>query len=166
MHRGRINKRREKDMGKKKKRIQIAKNILLTLIVMVAAFFLCAIGLLGWYKKPVYFTAYNPNQILEIVIRDGNTGKELHIVGKKEIRHVINNLKSIKLQRDNISLGWSGYNFYTTIYLEGGKEAGGWNDFMINSSNSIRRDPFFYTVTEGRIDYGYIQKLMARASAD
>ncbi len=150
-------------MGKKKNRIQIAGNILLVLTVIVAAFFLCAMVLLVWYKMPVYFTAYNPGQISEIAILDGNTGKELHITGKREIGYIINNLKSIKLQRDKISLGWSGFSFRTTIYLENGKEA---EDFIINSSNYIRKDPFFYTVTEGSIDYGYIQKLADHAFAD
>lgn len=38
--------------------------------------------------------------------------------------------------------------------------ASGWNNFIINSSNSLRKDPFFYTVVDGDIDYNYIDSIV------
>ena len=46
-----------------------------------------------------------------------------------------------------------------TIYLTDGNEADGWNNFIINSETSVRKDPFFYRVTEGSIDYDYIESI-------
>ena len=37
------------------------------------------------------------------------------------------------------------------IYLSDGNEAGDWNNFIINSDDTIRKDPFFYSVTKGNI---------------
>lgn len=40
-----------------------------------------------------------------------------------------------------------------------GEEADGWNDFIINSDSLLRKDPFFYSVTSGNIDYNYIESI-------
>jgi hypothetical protein len=40
-----------------------------------------------------------------------------------------------------------------------GNEADGWNDFIINSDDTIRKDPFFYTVNKEKIDYDYIKSI-------
>jgi hypothetical protein len=53
-----------------------------------------------------------------------------------------------------------GYNFKVTIYLSDGNEAGDWNNFIINSDDTIRKDPFFYSVTKGNIDYSYIEGIV------
>ena len=39
-------------------------------------------------------------------------------------------------------------------------EAGDWNNFIINSDDTIRKDPFFYSVTKGNIDYSYIEGIV------
>lgn len=79
-------------------------------------------------------------------------------------RSKASNLNSIKLKRGKISTGYTGYSFKTTIYLNNGEEAGGWNNFIINSKNTIRKDPFFYKVVEGSIDYQYINTLIQKQS--
>jgi len=53
-----------------------------------------------------------------------------------------------------------GYSFKVTIYLSDGNEAGDWNNFIINSDDTIRKDPFFYSVTKGNIDYSYIESIV------
>lgn len=53
-----------------------------------------------------------------------------------------------------------GYSLKITIYMSDGNEADGWNNYIINSSNTIRKDPFFYNVVEGNIDYDYIKNIV------
>ena len=53
-----------------------------------------------------------------------------------------------------------GYSFKMTIYLSDGNEADGWNNFIINSENTIRKDPFFYSVVSEEIDYDYIESIV------
>lgn len=56
-------------------------------------------------------------------------------------------------------MGYSGYGYKLSVYLSDGNEAGDWNNFIINSEDTIRKDPFFYSVIKGYIDYNYIENI-------
>lgn len=137
------------------------KLLIISFIISIAV-----ISGLIWYVSPLDFIQLNPEDVLEISIFDGNTGTSLHISEKKDITHIINNLNAIKLKRKKISTGYTGYSFKTTIYLNNGEEADGWNNFIINSKDTIRKDPFFYNVVEGSIDYQYIKSLIQGKNAE
>lgn len=76
---------------------------------------------------------------------------------KDEIEHIIESFNSVKMKRDGILLFRMGYRFRTKIYLADGKKAGGRNNFIINSGDTIRNDLFFYEVIEGSVDSEYIE---------
>ena len=69
-------------------------------------------------------------------------------------------MNDVEVKRAKLSVGYSGYSFKVTIYLSDGNEADDWNNFIINSDDSIRKDPFFYSVTKGKIDYNYIEDIV------
>lgn len=117
------------------------------------------LGIVVWYKTPVGFVNLNPDNVKEIVIFNGNNGQTLHIQDEEDIRYIIENLNSVKLKRRKISSGYKGYSFHTTIYLQNGEESHDWNNFIINSSDTVRKDPFFFDVIGGSIDYDYIEQL-------
>ena len=130
----------------------------------VAIFASIAVILLGiliiWYNTPIDLPDLDPNEVMEIEVFNGNTGNATHIADKSQIENIIDNLNSVKMKREKPSVGYMGYNFKITIYLSDGSVAGGWNQFIINSSDTIRKDPFFYTVVEGNIDYDYIDGIV------
>ncbi|NLJ76515.1 MAG: hypothetical protein GX325_04550 [Peptococcaceae bacterium] len=113
-----------------------------------------------WYTSPLDLIQLNPEDVEKISIFDGNTGTSLHLTKDEDIAYIINNLNAVKLKRSKISLGYLGYSFKTTIYLNNGEKVAGWNDFIINPKDTIRKDPFFYRVVEGSIDYQYINSLI------
>ena len=121
-----------------------AKTVIAVLVVLAAGFLL-------WYNLPI--------KLLDLEPQNGNTGKLTHITDEEEIEHIIENLNDVKIKRYKPSVGYSGYSFKMTIYLTDGNEADGWNNFIINSEDTIRKDPFFYRVTEGNIDYEYIESI-------
>lgn len=125
---------------------------------IVIVLLLLIIGFI-WYKSPVNFMALDPNDVAEITIFDGTSGETVNICGEEEIKHIINNLNSVKVERGSLSQGKKGYRFRFTIHLEEYAETIGWTSFIINSNDTIRRDPFFYNVTSGNIDLEYIQSL-------
>lgn len=129
-------------------------------IIILSVVAITIIGVLIWFKNPIDMMAANPEEIMEIAIFDGNTGGSLHITDKEDISYIIENLNTIKLKRGKLSSGYTGYSFKTTIYGNNGEEIGGWNNFIINSGDTIRKDPFFYEVVEGSIDYQYIKTLV------
>lgn len=133
------------------------RKIVLTISLVLA---LTVLGTL-WYKMPVKFVSLNPDEVSEIYVFSGTNGKELHITEKDEIAHIINNFSSIKLQKNGISMFLKGYRLNLTIYLKDGSAAPGMNDFIINGS-TIRKDPFFYKIAEGDLDYPYIEDLVEK----
>ena len=129
-----------------------AKTVIAVLVVLAAGFLL-------WYNLPIKLLDLDPQNVMEITVFNGNTGKLTHITDEEEIENIIENLNDVKIKRYKPSVGYSGYSFKMTIYLTDGNEADGWNNFIINSETSVRKDPFFYRVTEGSIDYGYIESI-------
>ena len=133
------------------------------ILIIVSAICVLLLGSIIWYHFPTDFVDLNPEDVLEIVIFDGNTGNALHIKEEKDIEYLIDNLNAVRLKRDKFSIGYSGYRFKTTIYLKDGEEAEGWNNFIINSNDTVRKDPFFFRVIDGSIDYQYIQSLFDKS---
>ena len=99
------------------------------------------------------------DKVMEIAIFNGNSGNAAHIKDENQIQHIIDNLNDVEVKRSKPSVRYSGYGFKVTIYLSDGNEADDWNNFIINSDNTIRKDPFFYSVTKGSIDYNYIKSV-------
>ena len=133
-----------------KKRAAIIVSIAVILLVIFAV----------WFNASIDLMNLDSDEVAEIVVFNGNTGKETRITDESQIGNIINNLNDIKMKRWKPSVGYMGYSFKMMIYLSDGKKVGGWNDFIINSSDTIRKDPFFYTVIEGSIDYDYIGSIV------
>lgn len=129
------------------------------LIILFAAVAIFLVGFSVWYNIPIDLMSLDYNEVLEIVVFNGNTGNATHITDKEEIKHIIENLNDVELKRSKPAVGYSGYSFKMTIYLLDGNEADGWNNFIINSDDMIRKEPFFYTVNKGKIDYDYIKSI-------
>ena len=133
-----------------KKRIPILLSVVLIVLV----------GITVWYHTPIDLMNLDTNKVMEIVVFNGNSGNTTHIEDKEQIQYIIDNLNDIEIKRSKLSAGYTGYSFKVTIYLSDGNEADGWNNFIINSDDTLRKDPFFYSVTKGRIDYNYIEKIV------
>lgn len=129
----------------------------ITILLSVAAILL--VGAAFWYNAPINLMNLDHNDVMEIVVFNGNSGNTTHIKDKEQIRHIIDNLNDVKVKRSKLSVGYLGYSFKITIYRSDGNQADDWNNFIINSDNIIRKDPFFYAVTSGKIDYGYISNI-------
>lgn len=136
----------------------VKRKICIILIIAALAIGGCFI----WYNAPVDFVRLSANDVLEIVVFNGNTGETLHISDKEDINYILSNWNDVTLKRDKISIGYMGFSFKTTIYLNDGEEADGWNNFIINSSDTIRKDPFFYKATNSLLDYDYINDLFEK----
>ena len=59
------------------------------------------------------------------------------------------------MKKDRISLFYSGYSFRMSFYGENERVL---DSFIINSSNTIRSDPFFYRCDDG-LCYDYLIEL-------
>ena len=130
------------------------------IIILLSAMAILFAGIAIWYNTPIDLMDLDHNEVMEIVVFNGNSGNTTHIKDKEQIQHIIANLNDVEVKRSKLSVGYSGYSFKVTIYLSDGNEADDWNNFIINSDDSIRKDPFFYSVTKGKIDYNYIEDIV------
>lgn len=130
-------------------------------IILGAVIVIAAISIL-WYNAPLGATDLDPKDVKEIVIFDGNTGKSLHIEKQKDIDNIVESLNGLRIKRSGISLGYTGFRYKTTIYLNSGEEADGFNNFIINSPDRIRKDPFFYTALNSKTPCEYIEDLFEK----
>lgn len=130
------------------------------IIILLSAMAILFAGIAIWYNTPIDLMDLDHNEVMEIVVFNGNSGNTTHIKDKEQIQHIIANLNDVEIKRAKLSVGYSGYSFKVTIYLSDGNEADDWNNFIINSDDSIRKDPFFYSVTKGKIDYNYIEDIV------
>ena len=130
------------------------------IIILLSAMAILFAGIAIWYNTPIDLMDLDHNEVMEIVVFNGNSGNITHIKDKEQIQHIIANLNDVEVKRAKLSVGYSGYSFKVTIYLSDGNEADDWNNFIINSDDSIRKDPFFYSVTKGKIDYNYIEDIV------
>lgn len=130
------------------------------IIILLSAMAILFAGIAIWYNTPIDLMDLDHNEVMEIVVFNGNSGNTTQIKDKEQIQHIIANLNDVEVKRAKLSVGYSGYSFKVTIYLSDGNEADDWNNFIINSDDSIRKDPFFYSVTKGKIDYNYIEDIV------
>jgi len=121
------------------------------------------VGLVIWYHTPIHVADADPADVGEIVIFDGNTGKRVQITDADEIEYVIESLHSVRLVRTKLAGASDGFNLDTSIYLKNGERAGGWNDFIINSADSVKAGAFYYRVADGVIEYDYLKQLVNKA---
>lgn len=113
-------------------------------------------GSLIWWNMPCSITDIAPSEVSKISIFDGNTGNSITVTKAADIEHIIQNLNRVNLKKEKIAMGYMGYSYRTTVYKVNGDV---YKDFIINASDTIRRDPFFYRDSSESIDYKFIQEL-------
>lgn len=124
--------------------------VILSVVLVLGAYFIFSF-------IPHKLVNIEPSEVSSVYIFDGATGKEFSITGRNDIEHIIGNLNSITFKKDGWSLGYMGYSFRTTIYKANGKV---YKEFIINSADTVRDDPFFYRDSTNSIDYSYIRNLI------
>ena len=124
--------------------------------LIIAIVFVLIATLVIWYFMPTTFLSkVTPSDIKSISVFDGNTGESFDLSDRDEIRYVAENIQSTKMQKDTLSIGYMGYSFRISFFDENGKEI---ESFIINSSNTIRKDPFFYRC-DGDLCFDYLKEL-------
>src|SRR5690554_1920085 len=105
---------------------------------------------------PYSITDIAPAEVLKINILDGSTGNSITVTKAADMEYIIQNLNTVNLRKEKFSIGYTGYSYRTTIYKANGDI---YKEFYINSSDTIRRDPFFYRDSSESIDYNFIKEL-------
>lgn len=135
------------------------KNKKICLIVAIVFVLIAALAI--WYFVPTTFLSkVNSSDIKSISVFDGNTGERFVFSDTDEIRYVVENIQSTKMKKDTLSIGYLGFSFRISFFDENRKEI---ESFTINSSNTIRKDPFFYRC-DGDLCFDYLKELEEKYS--
>ena len=128
----------------------------IVLISFIAFIIVATIILCVWYYTPkTFLDKLDASGVMSISVFDGNTGKGFVIESSEEIRQIVENIQQIKMKRGSISVGYSGYSFRMQFMDKNGKVI---DSFIINSTDTIRDDPFFYRC-DGSLCYDYMKEL-------
>ena len=129
--------------------------------LIIAITFVLAAALAIWYfNTTTFLRKVNPSDIKSISVFDGNTGESFDFSDTDEIRYVVENIQSTIMKKDTLSMGYTGYSFRISFFDKNGKEI---ENFIINSSNTIRKDPFFYRC-DGDLCFDYLKELEEKYS--
>lgn len=113
---------------------------------------------IAWYIAPVGVLNIHTQDVSMIRIFDGTTGQGVDVVDEADLEHIINDLNALRMKRGGLSLGRMGYRFRVTVVTRNNRQI----EFIINSANDIRKDPFFYKIEDGEIDFDFIQALFTK----
>lgn len=125
--------------------------------ILIAVAMLLILGIV-WYIAPVGVLNMHAQDVSMIRIFDGTTGQGVDVVDEADLEHIINNLNALRMKRGGLSWGYMGYQFRITVITRNNRQI----EFIINSANDIRKDPFFYKIEDGEIDFDFIQTLFMK----
>ena len=126
--------------------------------VTMIAIVTCVIVAIYFMTSPITGMAKNADRVTKITVFDGTSGRELVVTDRDEIDKIVAYVNDMKLQRGKVSLTYSGYHYRITFE----PKKGSWDTFILNSADSVRKDPFFYSVEAETGLYAYLTELYAR----
>lgn len=133
-----------------KKKLVISGVAILSLLVLAAV---C-------YSMPKTFGKnIDPSEVDHINVFDGNTGVAFLIEDPQDIQYIVENVQSRPMKRAGLSWGKMGYGFRLS-YVDGRGQAI-LPDFLLNSEDAIRKDPFLYRC-DGGLCFAYLQDIENR----
>lgn len=128
------------------------KKELRILVILIAVLL---VGTVGYYFMPKKFGKnVNPSEVDHINVFDGNTGTGFTITDSEDIEYIVANIQGISMKRDGISLGRMGYSFKISYINSNDKDI--IPVFILNSDNTICKDPFFYRC-DGGLCFDYLK---------
>lgn len=98
-------------------------------------------------------------KVERIELFDGNTGRALSVTDRGQIERIVSMTRALELRRRGVSLGYTGYSYRVTFEPSGGS-------FILNSDDTVRKDPFFYEIKDGTALYAYIGGLYGETVPD
>ena len=125
--------------------------------IFLAAVSVLLLAALFWWATPVTFLEGVPaDKVTSIEVFDGGTGIGFTVVAPEDIQYIVSNLQQASMQREKLSLGYMGTRFRLTLYDDSGVPL---ETLIVNSANTIRKDPFFYRDPDASLCLDYLVSL-------
>ena len=59
------------------------------IIILLSVVIILLMGIVVWFNIPLDLMDLDPNEVMEIVVFNGNSGNATHITDKEEIQHIV-----------------------------------------------------------------------------
>ncbi len=130
--------------------------------VIVAAPILLAVccGLLWWNMPVTFLKDVSPKDIASIYVFDGTTGQSFLVEEPENIEYILTNIQEHPVKKAKVSAGYKGTMFQLTFF---GMQGEIMDEFSIDHSTTIRKDPFFYRDKTGSLCTQYLKVLETMA---
>lgn len=115
---------------------------------------LCALLPLLFLTDPGLTLSRSAERVEAVEIFDGKTGRALTVTDREQIGRLVALTNGLQLRRGGVSLGYTGYRFRIRFTPAGSAQ----NGFILNAPDTVRKDPFFYSVQDNGL-YAYIEAL-------
>lgn len=130
------------------------RTVCIILVVILLSF---CIGFEIYYRAPVNFLEnVSSKDVGCIAVFNGSSGARFTVSDEETMLQIIENLQGVTAKRNGISPNHDGYAYQLTFMDEQGKTI---DTLIVNSANTVRKDPFFYEITDGTLCYGLLQTL-------
>lgn len=127
-----------------------------TVISIAAILLVMALSAVFYLTPKTFGKNVNPSDVDHINVFDGNTGVGFTIDQPEDIQYIVGNIQSRPMKRTGLSLGRMGYSLKIS-YIDSSDQ-----DvipvFILNSDDTIRKDPFFYGC-DGGLCFDYIRNI-------
>ena len=141
------------------KQIEVYGGIILKkkLIILLCVVLALALLFVIFYNTPKTFgKGIDISEVNHIKVFDGTTGVGFTIDEPDDIQYIVDNIQSHSMKRDGISSGYTGYRF--RINYMNKEDNNIVSEFIVNSGDTIRKDPFFYRC-DGRLCIDYLESM-------
>ena len=71
------------------------------IIILLSVVIILLMGIVVWFNIPLDLMDLDPNEVMEIVVFNGNSGNATHITDKEQIQHIVENLNGVEVKRSN-----------------------------------------------------------------
>ncbi len=115
-----------------KKKVSIT--ILIATIIIIA-------GFIAWMVPSSFLKGIKAENVAMISVRDGSTGNNFEIINQEDIEFIVGKIQSQSFKNDGISMFLMG-TLYTMKFFDSNSKLVA--EFILNSDDYIRKDPFFY----------------------
>ena len=112
-------------------------------------------------RRFIFLEGVPADKVTSIEVFDGGTGIGFTVVAPEDIQYIVSNLQQASMQREKLSLGYMGTRFRLTFYDDSGVPL---ETLIVNSANTIRKDPFFYRDPDASLCLDYLDYLVSLES--
>ena len=133
-----------------KKKAVIPVTVILILIAFTALFFL---------TPKTFGRNADWSDVDRIEVFDGNTGVGFTIDNPEDIQYIVENIQSRQMRIDGLSVGRMGYGLKITCFDDHDQAI--IPEIILNSDDTIRKDPFFYRC-DGGLCFDDIKEMESR----